>query len=298
MIDPAGSTRKQCDVEYANPGPWVNPEETEEEPWKSHEGIVKFFEFPVPIAGMSPRAFHLHWQKHHSPTAMYTTPFSQFMRKYNSSHKYPHDPLKLPDRYRQDTLFEGAAEVWLNRISEIGDWLGNPLYPELIQPDEPRFIDQNGTAEIIIAKEERLYEPELDMVENLLTKVYLLFKREKGSDFDEWHAAASEHGKLILDLPLLKQQLRKLVVSHKLREPLPIEDMEMSPIDAVFELWFDDIDVARTFFDNLVLNEAIIASETSLAGGQDIRGIVAKIRVVHDEFSFQPSTTQPMAFSW
>jgi hypothetical protein len=48
----------------------------------------------------------------------------------------------------------------------------------------------------------------------------------------------------------------------------------------------------------LALNEAIIASETSLAGGQDIRGIVAKMRVVHDEFSFQPSTTQPMAFSW
>jgi hypothetical protein len=285
-------------MEYANPGPWVNPEITEEEPWTTHEGIVKFIEFPVPIPEMSPRAFHLHWQKHHSPTAMYTTPFSQFMRKYNSSHKYPDDPFKLPDRYRQDTKFEGAAEVWVNRIGEVGDWLGNPLYPELIQPDEPRFIDQNGTAEIIVAKEERLYEPELDMVENLLTKVYLLFKRPDGADFDDWHKAASEHGKLILDQASLKQHLRKLVISHKLREPLPIEDMEMSPIDAVFELWFDDLDQARAFFADMSECAAALGSESALANGGDIRGLVVKMRVVHDEFSFQPSTTQPMAFSW
>ena len=285
-------------MEYANPGPWVNPEITEDEPWASHEGIVKFFEFAVPIAGMSPRAFHLHWQKHHSPTAMYTTQFSQFMRKYNSSHKYPGDPLKLPERYRQDTSFEGAAEVWLNRLTEVEDWLGNPLYPELIQPDEPRFIDQDGTAEIIIAKEERLYEPELDMAENLLTKVYLLFKRPDDADFDDWHKAASEYGKLILDQPSLEQHVRKLVISHKLREPLPIDDMDMSPIDAVLELWFDDIETAQEYFGELADCDRVLASEAALAGGEDIRGLVVKMRVVHDEFSFQPSTTQPMAFSW
>lgn len=285
-------------MKYANPGPWVNPELTEEEPWASYDGIVKFIEFPVPIAEMSPRAFHLYWQKHHSPNAMNATPFAQFMRKYNSSHKYPDDPLKLPDRYKQNTKFEGAAEVWINRISEVGDWLGNPLYPDLIQPDEPRFIDQNGTAEIIIAKEERLYEPELDMVENLLTKVYLLFKRSDGEDFLNWHKAASKHGKAILDQPRLKNHLRKFVISHKLREPVPIEDFEMSPIDAIFEFWFDNLDSARAFFTNMTGIEAVLRSETELAGDQNIRGLVARMRVVHDEFSFQPSTTQPMAFSW
>lgn len=285
-------------MEYANPGPWVNPEITEQEPWATHDGIVKFIEFPVPIAQMSPRAFHLYWQKHHSPNAMNATPFAQFMRKYNSSHKYPDDPLKLPDRYRQDTRFEGAAEVWINRIAEVGDWLANPLYPQLVQPDEPRFIDQNGTAEIIVAKEERLYEPEVDMVENLLTKVYLLFKRPESSDFDKWHKTASAHGKLILDQTSLRSRLRKLVISHKLSLPLPIEDMEMSPIDAVFELWFDDLDNARTFFADMSESQVALDSETALADGEDIRSLVVKMRVVHDEFSFQPSTTQPMAFSW
>jgi hypothetical protein len=280
-----------------NPGPWVNPEAMEAEPWKSPEGIVKFLEFPVPIEGMSPRAFHLHWQKHHSPTAMYTTPFSQFMRKYNSSHKYPGDPLRLPSRYRQDTRFEGAAEVWLNRLSEVTDWLGNPLYSGLIQPDEPRFIDQNGTAEIIISKEERLYEPELDMAENLLTKVYLLITKPSLRDFDDWHGSVSKHGRLILSYPSLKSRLRKLVISHKLREPLPIEGMEMSPIDAIVELWFSDLDAGRQFFDDPAQVD-LANSEAALIDGKQIRGLVAKMRVVHDEFSFQPSTTQPMAFSW
>lgn len=182
-------------------------------------------------------------------------------------------------------------------MAEVGDWLGNPLYPELIQPDEPRFIDQNGTAEIIISKEERLFEPEFDMVENLLTKVYLLFTRPDESDYDTWHTSASSHGKLVLDQPTLKQRLRKLVISHKLREPLPIEEMEMSPIDAAFELWFDDLTAAGAFFADYEQAD-LLGSETALAGGNPIRGLVAKMRVVHDEFSFQPSTTQPMPFSW
>jgi hypothetical protein len=79
---------------------------------------------------------------------------------------------------------------------------------------------------------------------------------------------------------------------------LPIEDMEMSPIDAIFELWFDDLDNARTFFADMSESQVALDSEAALADGEDIRGLVVKMRVVHDEFSFQPSTTQPMAFSW
>ena len=285
-------------MDYVNPGPWVNPEITEPEPWKSHDGIVKFFEFPVPIPEMSPRAFHLYWQKHHSPWAMNVTSFSQFMRKYNSSHKYSKDPLKLPAHYKQDTPFEGAAEVWVNSIAEVGDWLGNPIYPELIQPDEPRFIAQDGSAEIIIAKEERLYEPELDMIENLKTKVYLLVTAAEGSDYEQLHASASAHGKLILAQPSLKQHLKKLVVSHKLKEPLPLEGFELHDIDVIYELWFEDIASATAFFDEADYSAKIVENESKVFNGAEIRGLVVKMRVVHDEFSFQPSTTQPMAFSW
>jgi len=280
-----------------NPGPWVNPELQEAEPWKTQDGIVKFIEFPVPVPGMSPRAFHLYWQKHHSPHVMNITSFAQFMRKYNSAHKYPGDSLKLPARYDQAVPFEGAAEVWLNGINEVGDWFSNPAYPELIQPDERRFISQNGDVEVIIAKEDRLYERDPDMAESLKSKVYLILKKPAEVDYDPFHSAASDHAKLILEQAALKRSLRKLVLSHKLREPLPFDGFQMSSIDAVLELWFDDLNAAQAFFEDRAYAGDIAANEAKVFA-PGARGLVAKMRVVHDEFSFQPSTTQPMPFSW
>ena len=281
-----------------NPGPWVDPELVEAEPWKTQDGIVKFFEFPAPIEGMSPRAFHLYWQKHHSPHAMHVTAFSQFMRKYNSTHKYPGDPVALPARYVRMARAEGAAEVWINRLSEIEDWLGHPLYPELIQPDEPRFIAQDGSAEVVLTKEERLFKAEPDLVENLATKVYLIARRPEGSDRNAFHSAASAHAGAILDDPTLARHLIQLVVSHRLLDPLPLEGMELAPIDAVFELWFADVAAANAFFAEVGFGEAVVAREAALCGGLPLRALAAKVRVVHDEFSFQPSTTQPLPFSW
>ena len=80
---------------------------------------------------------------------MNVSSFAQFMRKDNSGHVYPEKVAGIPERYQQNTAFDGVAEVWLNSLGEVGDWLGQPSYAELIQPDEPRFISQAGDAEII-----------------------------------------------------------------------------------------------------------------------------------------------------
>ncbi len=281
-----------------SPGPWVDYEKTEIQPWLTHTGIVKFIEFPVRIKEMSPRAFHLYWQKHHSPNVMNVTGFAQYMRKYTNGHAYPEKTSGLPAHYKQTASFEGASEVWINSLGEVGDWLAHPHYAELIQPDEPRFISQEGDCEFIVAKEERLYEPVADMVESLKTKVYLLVKRKQGQDFKAFHAGASVHGKLILEQESLRRHLNKLVVSHKLQEPLPLEGFEMDNIDAVYELWFKDITAMQAFFSEEDYVSKIIDHEEGIFDVNNIRAVVAKIRVVHDEFSFQPSTTQPMPFSW
>jgi EthD domain len=280
-----------------NPGPWVDPERVEDAPWRTQDGIVKFFEFPARIAEMSSRAFHLHWQKHHSPHAMHVTAFSQFMRKYNSTHRYPGDPVALSPRYAPMPRAEGAAEVWINRVSEIEDWLGHPLYPELIQPDEPRFIAQDGSAEIMIAKEERLFKADPDLAENLKTKVYLLAQRPAGRDHDAFHAAASAHARAILDDPSLARHLIQFVLSHRLRDPLPM-GMEGGAIDVIFEFWFDDIASANAFFAEPAFGEGMAEREAALSGDAPLHALAAKVRVVHDEFSFQPSTTQPLPFAW
>jgi len=279
------------------PGPWVDPDRRESAPWTNNDGIVKFIEFPVRVPTMSHRAFHLYWQRHHSPNVMNVTGFSQFMRKYNTGHVYPEKVHGLPGDYRQTTPFEGAAEVWVNGLDEVSAWLGHPLYGELIQPDEPRFIRQDGSVEVIVAKEERLYEPELDLQETGLTKLYVLFKRRTELERDEFHQELSASGKLLLAQPALRALLRKLVISHKLRDPLP-EGLPLADIDAVGEFWFDDRkDIARLFQDSAYV-ESIQPRERRITDSNSTRALVAKMHVVHDEFSFQPSTMQPLPFTW
>lgn len=280
-----------------NPGPWVDPEKMEPEPWRTQGGIVKFFEFPVRIPQMSRRAFHLYWQKHHSPNVMNVTAFAQFMRKYNSGHVYPEPVAGLPEHYQQNTPFEGAAEVWINSLGEVGDWLGQSTYEELIQPDEPRFISQNGDNEIIVSKEERLYEPIPDMAENQLTKVYVLVRKKAEDEYDRFHSSVSALGKLILKQVSLKGYLEKFVISHKLREPHP-EGLVFDNIDAVLELWFKNRDAVKSFFSEQDYAEKILPNEKEIFHMDSVRAVVVKMRVVHDEFSFQPSTTQPLSFQW
>lgn len=280
------------------PGPWINPEIREERPWLTHEGIVKFFEFPVRIEAMSHRAFHLYWQRHHSPNVMNVTGFAQFMRKYTSGHRYPDNTLDLPDHYRQQHDLEGAAEVWINSWREVGNWLGHPLYGELIQPDEPRFIAQDERVIVLVAKEEHLHEPDRDMDENRHTKVYLLLSAKPNMSRPEFHGAVSTHFRAILEHPHLTALLSKLVISHKLAEPNPIEGLRPSDVDAVAEFWFADRNDARRFFADGTYRAAFAGRESAWSDFMKTRAITARVRVVHDEFSFQPSTTQPIPFTW
>ena len=280
------------------PGPWVDPEVHEDAPWSTSDGIVKFFEFPVRIPAMSRRAFHLYWQRHHSPNVMNVTGFAQFMRKYNSGHVFPDPVSGLPSHYDQDTPFEGAAEVWLNSWQEVGDWLGHPLYAGLIQPDEPRFIAQDGRSAILITKEERLYEPTLDMVENGKIKLYVIFSRRADLDRGAFHQQLSHHAGAILAEDSLKEKLLKLVVSHRLPDPNPVEGLPETDIDGVLELWFDTLAQLRAFFAAPAHKNVVEPSEGTFADIDRVRAVAARMRVVHDEFSFQPSTMQPLPFLW
>jgi len=284
-------------METVNPGPWVNPEIIESEPWKTQDGIIKFVEFPVRNSEMSRRAFQLYWQKHHSPHVMNLTSFAQFIRKYNSAHIYPEVILGLPEHYQQNTPFEGASELWLDSLEQMSSGFGQPIYEELIYPDEQRFLAQDGQGEFILAKEERLYEPDPDVDENLKTKVYVLVKRLTGKNYADFHTAISKHGQLIVEQHSLRAHLNKLTISHKLIDPCP-EGFELADIDAVIELMFNDVSTAQKFFTQREYVGKILPSEKENFDISNTRVIVAKIRVVHDEFSFQPSVTQPMPFNW
>jgi hypothetical protein len=276
------------------PGPRTDYAKSEPTPWRTNDGIVKFIEFPARLPTISRRAFHLYWSRHHSTHVMNIAAFSQFMRKYNSGHTYEEPVAGLPDHYQQTTPFDGAAEVWINSLDEVGAWLGHPSYAELIQPDEGRFIRQDGVVEIVVTKEERILEPEPDLNENGLTKLYVLLGRRLGLDRDAFHAAISAYGR---DLAVDTTHLRKLVISHRIDKPWP-EGMVLADIDAVLELWFTDRHALQAYYAGPATKTAVERHEKTCCDTGRIRAIVARMRVVHDEFSFQPSTMQPLAWAW
>jgi hypothetical protein len=279
----------------AHPGPLAERDH-DPAPWRGRDGIIKFLEFPVRKAGLSHRAFHLYWQRHHSPHVMNVTGFSRYMRKYVSAHGYDAPVSGLPARYRQTMPFDGASEVWVNGLDEIAGWLGHPLYPELIHPDEQRFLSQEGLTRTLLTREERILEGPPDAPESGLVKLYTLLKAREGLDRESFHAGVSAHAHRLAQLggPPAPCQL---AVSHRIADPLPIE-LQPSGIDAVLELVFASLSELRAYLVSSGDEAAWAAAEDKLIDAGASRALVARLCVVHDEFSFQPTTMQPRPFSW
>jgi hypothetical protein len=66
----------------------------------------------------------------------------------------------------------------------------------------------------------------------------------------------------------------------------------------VMELWFSSRGAVRQFFAEDAYFSVMMRYEAACVDIANIRAVVAKICVIHDEFSFQPSITQPLEFSW
>jgi hypothetical protein len=278
------------------PGPWVDHEKSDEEPWLTHDGIVKFVEFPVRKAGMSRRAFHLYWQRHHSPHVMNTMPFSQFMRKYMTGHVHAHEVAGLPSTLTIPPQFEGVGEVWLNSLDDATAWLAHPLYAELIAPDEANFIDSSAI-EVLVTREQRFHDPNPDLVETGLTKIHVMTRCAADFTRADFHRAVSAHGKALMSRDVLRTQLRRFVISHRLADPYP-DWLPMPQIDAVFELWFTDLSAMQRFFIDVARDAELGFLAAGCFDRASMRSMVTRLQVVHDEFSFQPTTMQPGNFRW
>lgn len=271
-------------------------EDGSDAPWSSQQGAIKFIEFPVRKPDMSRRAFHLYWQRHHSPHVMNVTGFSQFMRKYMTAHVDAPGQAGLPPHLQVVSHFEGVGEVWLNSLDDATAWLSHPLYAELIAPDESRFLDQSGRGEVLVTREERLHDDGPDLEETGLTKLYIAARRREGLERSQFHEAVSEYASGLLARTPIPALLRRFVVSHRLPDPYP-DWLPPTDTDVVFEMWFDCREAMQQF----------LASDTGVrfpTGGSSmfdessLRAIVTRLNVVHDEFSFQSTTMQPRRFDW
>lgn len=277
------------------PGLWVDHEAPVDSPWRSNDGVIKFIEFPVRKPQMSRRAFRLYWQRHHSPHVMNVTMFSQFMRKYVTGHVYEYGAPMLPSCLQDVPHFEGVGEVWLNSLEDAKAWLGQPIYAELIAPDEEKFLDRTGAGEAVIVREERVLDTDRDLAESGMTKLWIMAQGAPGLSHDEFHESVSRYGRSLAAEAISRSLLRRLVVSHRLRDPYP-DWMPPSPIDAVLEFWVDDRNALDQFLRGAHGRGNLCASEPGIFDVGSLRVVVTSQHAVHDEFSFQPTIMQPSLY--
>lgn len=279
---------------HANPGPWVNHELRSREPWDSHDGIIKLLEFPKRRREMSQRAFHLYWQRHHSPHVMNLTPFAQYIRKYTTTHVLDRHSVRCPDNY-ETSAADGVGEIWVNRISELEDWFSQDCYADLIASDEAVFLSEDSPPMVFLAKEEILFDEDPDLRESNCVKAFLVLTAPKPNSYNEVHANISNFGRVLATLAESVPQLKRVAISHRLEDPLPLE-FESCDIDGAIELHFESRDALTGFFTSAhykdIHDESLIGTLSSYTR----QFIAGHLLAIHDEFSFQPTTTQPLPF--
>ena len=128
-------------------------------------------------------------------------------------------------------------------------------------------------------------------------RVAELMKSRGGLSWDDSHSAISDHARRIVEQTELRQRLRKLTVSHKIAGPSP-DGFELADIDAALELWFDGPGEVAGFFGSPAYLEHVAPREEEAFDVFSVRALVARLQVIHDEFSFQPTTMQPFGFRW
>ncbi len=135
------------------------------------------------------------------------------------------------------------------------------------------------------------------MTETGMAKLYLLVAKRPNLDHDTFHAAASAYGKQILLRPALRSLLCRLVISHKFLS-LPLK-VSFRPISTRYSSFGSEPggDIAAFYADES-FDERLRQHEEQFIDAARTRAVVGKMLVIHDEFSFQPSTTQPSAFNW
>lgn len=280
---------------HANPGPWVDPESRSREPWGSHEGIVKILEFPRRRQEMSQRAFHLYWQRHHSPHVMNLTSFAQYIRKYTTTHVFDQRATPCPPNYESNAA-DGVGEIWINRLSELEDWFSQDCYAELIASDESVFLSEEAAPMVFLAKEEIVFDVDPDLHETNGVKAFLMFTAPKTNSYKEVHTHISSFARLLASLAETYPMIKRIAVNHRLEDPLPLE-FESCDIDGAIALHFEHSDALIEFFASPQYKEVHDASLTGTLAGFTRTFIVGRTLAIHDEFSFQPTTTQPISFS-
>jgi hypothetical protein len=93
--------------------------------------------------GLTHEEFVAHWRDHHGPLIRDTPELARHIVRYEQHPRHRDDALSGTDGV------DGVAVQWFHSIDDFLGFISEPGYPELIAPDELRFIDMDRIEFII-----------------------------------------------------------------------------------------------------------------------------------------------------
>jgi hypothetical protein len=105
--------------------------------------VVKMFALLRRRPGLTHDEFVAHWRDNHGPLIRDTPELARHIVRYEQHPRHRDDALSGTDGV------DGVAVQWFHSIDDFLGFISEPLYPELIAPDELRFIDMDRIEFII-----------------------------------------------------------------------------------------------------------------------------------------------------
>ena len=108
--------------------------------------MVKMFAILRRKPGTTPEEFREHWKNHHGPLIRDTPELARHIVRYEQHVRH------RPDGLSGNEDIDGVAVQWFHSIDDFAGFIAEPAYPELVAPDELRFIDMDRI-EFLITEE-------------------------------------------------------------------------------------------------------------------------------------------------
>lgn len=100
--------------------------------------MVKLVCFIKRKPGMSLEAFYDHWENHHGPLIAATPELARHIARYEQHRRDP-----LTERLG-GADHDGVAVQWFDSAHAFMAFVSEPVYSELIIPDEDAFLDRDS----------------------------------------------------------------------------------------------------------------------------------------------------------
>ena len=217
--------------------------------------------------GMSVEAFHEHWRERHGPLIAGTPGLAKYLVRYEQNHRL------AADRARDDADapgFDGATVQWLESKEAFLDFVRAPEYPELIAPDEARFLDRSSL--VVFFTEEA--EPKIDGdPSGAACKLLALLRRRPGDDAEHFHRHWRDpHAGLFRDTP----EIARHILAYHQNHTLPDEDAPLPGAwDGLAEVWFEGVDAFEAMVREPRYLEQVPADEEHFVDRSAIQYILA-----------------------